>query len=405
MKKIFIMFLIILTSSFMYAQEVEKFCVLDEIKCIDYEIGGIGNFPTGIYIDEVNYLMVTQDPWLDENVTINLINKKITKEKQPFPVGHSKKILKFGNNYWGIDYGGFECSINDERYEYIDGVGSGVCFILKKGNGYIVYYVDEGGYPCAVDTTGHIYNNEEAIAYLKKYDPEKYEQSKKKSAELELYNDFIRNRVLIWGETYYSTYDILTEFWKPEQYLYGRTDEQIQYDEQGNGYGANIRFEGINSNICINDINGKRIARILLQDSSDILSDPNVKNIYFTSAWFIGFGGNIYYYIAGEEYTEVFRIRRTWGEPDFYAMAINGYTDDSYGKYVNKVLPTLSKADLRLLRNTIFALYGVHFKSADLSKYFDKQVWYSDEGKTSGEIQLPEYRQKLVEMIQVFEKK
>ena len=85
-------------------------------------------------------------------------------------------------------------------------------------------------------------------------------------------------------------------------------------------------------------------------------------------------------------------------------MAINGYTDDEYGKYVDEVLPTLSKSDLRLLRNTIFALYGVHFKSQDLSNYFDKQVWYTDEGKTSAEVQLPEHRQKLVEMIQNLEK-
>ena len=119
---------------------------------------------------------------------------------------------------------------------------------------------------------------------------------------------------------------------------------------------------------------------------------------------YVGFGGNIYYYIAGSEYTEVFRIRRTWGDPDFYAMAINGYTDDEYGKYVDEVLPTLSKSDLRLLRNTIFALYGVHFKSEDLSKHFDKQVWYTDEGKTSAQIQLPAHRQKLVEMIQKLEK-
>ena len=86
-------------------------------------------------------------------------------------------------------------------------------------------------------------------------------------------------------------------------------------------------------------------------------------------------------------------------------MAINGYTDDNYGKYVDEVLPTLSKADLRLLRNTIFAIYGVHFKSADLSEYFDKQVWYTDEGKTSGEVTLPAHRQKLVEMIQELERK
>ena len=86
-------------------------------------------------------------------------------------------------------------------------------------------------------------------------------------------------------------------------------------------------------------------------------------------------------------------------------MAINGYTEDDYGKYVNEVLPKLSKADLRLLRNTVFALYGVHFKSEDLAKHFDKQVWYTDEGKTSAEVALPEHRQKLVEMIQKLESK
>jgi len=55
-------------------------------------------------------------------------------------------------------------------------------------------------------------------------------------------------------------------------------------------------------------------------------------------------------------------------------------------------------------RNTIFAIYGVHFKSADLSAHFNKQVWYTDEGKTSGEVTLPAHRQKFVEMIQKLEK-
>ena len=88
-----------------------------------------------------------------------------------------------------------------------------------------------------------------------------------------------------------------------------------------------------------------------------------------------------------------------------YAMAINGYTEDNYGKYVTETLSTMSKSDLRLLRNTIFALYGVHFKSEDLSKHFAKEVWYTDEGKTSGEVELPAHRQKLVEMIQELERK
>jgi hypothetical protein len=131
----------------------------------------------------------------------------------------------------------------------------------------------------------------------------------------------------------------------------------------------------------------------------------NDDNIPFSASWYVGYGGNIYYYIAGEEYTEVFRIRRTWGNPDMYAMAINGYTEDNYGKYVTETLATMSKAELRLLRNTIFALYGVHFKSEDLSAHFAKEVWYTDDGKTSGEVELPPHRQKLVEMIQELERK
>ena len=85
-------------------------------------------------------------------------------------------------------------------------------------------------------------------------------------------------------------------------------------------------------------------------------------------------------------------------------MTYKEITPSVNGKYVDKVLPTLSKADLRLLRNTVFALYGVHFKSEDLSKHFDKQVWYIDEGKTSAEVTLPAHRQKLVEMIQKLDK-
>ena len=45
----------------------------------------------------------------------------------------------------------------------------------------------------------------------------------------------------------------------------------------------------------------------------------NLQNKHDLGYMYVGFGGNIYYYIAGEEYTEVFRIRRTWGDPDFYA--------------------------------------------------------------------------------------
>ena len=403
-KRAFLLVFAIVVSSIIYAQEIEKLGEIKGIVAVQGIAGGPGS-PNEIFINEVDSIIKiinkTSGYSYYDLETLNGIQKNVYR--------NSYATTQIELNGIDISYTNDVLIIEKENKEiqYIAGyenIRSSISFILKKDNDYIVYYVNEEGYPSAVDTNGNIFSSNEAMEYLKQYDLEKYKQSEKRAAELELYNDFIRNQVLIWGNTYYSTYEILTNFWKPEQYLYGNSDQPIFYDEQGNGYGANIRFEGINSNICINDINGKRIARILLQNYSNILSNNDVKNTFFISSLYVGFGGNIYYYIAGEEYTEVFRIRRTWGDPDFYAMAINGYTDDEYGKYVNEVLPKMSKADLRLLRNTIFALYGVHFKSADLSKYFDKQVWYTDEGKTSADVTLPEHRQKLVEMIQKLEK-
>jgi hypothetical protein len=202
----------------------------------------------------------------------------------------------------------------------------------------------------------------------------------------------------------------MLDFWtkKEDKYLYLDTAAIVQYDAQGNGYQTYFAVSDNYSKIAIVSPNGERlIPPIKIHDSSEILKQKYEEDDFMgvSASWYVGYGGNIYYYIAGEEYTEVFRIRRTWGNPDMYAMAINGYTEDNYGKYVTETLATMSKSDLRLLRNTIFALYGVHFKSADLSAHFAKEVWYIDEGKTSGEVDLPAHRQKLVEMIQEAERK
>ena len=404
-------------SLFCFAQEVEK---IGEIKTlISYQrMNTI--IPSDTYVDEINnYLFCRSDRGESQSVyNLNKISEE-PKKKNYFAKTTTETFVIL-NNY-EIHFSEMAFEIKRENEVVVNGpLSSGISFILKKGNGYIVYYVDDSGYPGAVDTTGRIYSSEEAMAYLKEYAPEKYKQSEKRAAELELYNDFIRNRVLIWGKRYYSTSDKMKKvLGKSGLILKGL----IQYDIQGNAYQIDfnwwgnykndwgIRFdEGTedNSNFVCADVNGNRI--VLLTDLNNYSKILGSKGDYqetrpeYSTSWYVGFGGNIYYYIAGKEYTEVFRLRRTWGDPDFYAMAINGYTDDSYGKYVDSVLPTLSKADLRLLRNTIFAIYGVHFKSADLSKYFAKQVWYTDEGKTSGEVTLPAHRQKLVEMIQKLEK-
>ena len=403
-----------------FAQEVEKIAVLEDINYIEYKAAQ-GGFPTGLYMDEVTMTMAMFDPHDSEFYYVDISNpSKPTIKKESKSIPYYPFIYKVGNDFWGTSDYGLTYIINNSKYNYIKDACSGISFILKKDNGYIVYFVDKQGFPGAVDTEGKIYTSKETISYLKQYDSEKYTESLLRAKELGLKNAFENAEVLVWGERYYSTLDRMKKvLGKTGLILYGL----IQYDMQGNAY--QIEFDwwgnykndwGIlcdegtedNSDFVCEDVKGNRVVLLSnLNNYSKILGrngDYQESRPEYSASWYLGFGGNIYYYIAGESYTEVFRIRRTWGEPDFYAMAINGYTDDSYGNYVNEVLPTLSKAELRLLRNTIFAIYGVHFKSEDLSNYFYKQVWYTDEGKTSGEITLPTHREKLVEMIQKLEK-
>lgn len=68
-----------------------------------------------------------------------------------------------------------------------------------------------------------------------------------------------------------------------------------------------------------------------------------------------------------------------------------GFTDDysdivCYRKLTHSDLSGLSKSQLRILRNTIYARHGRKFKSADLRNYFNRFSWYNglyDEISTS----------------------
>lgn len=395
MKKIIIFCILIISELSLYSQSIEKLGIIQDIHFVDGISGGPGS-PNELSVNEV-----------DEQIKIINKNADFTYYDMHNLKGISKEEYRSAFTTAQIELGNYDISFYDEivRIEknglikQVSGgqeTKSGISFILKKDSGYIVYYVNERGIPGAVDTKGKIYGNVEAIEYLKKYDPKKYEHSEKRSEELGLKEKFDLYEVLIWGDTYYSTAKILLDFYKKNPFI---NLDLLQYDE--NGYSYQMDFDYDASKLCIINPDGTNLSRNKYEGYSKFLKNEDSG---ISTSWYVGFGGNIYYYIAGKEYTEVFRIRRTWGNPDFYAMAINGYTNDEYGKYVKEVLPKMSKADLRLLRNTIFALYGVHFKSEDLSKYFNKQVWYTDEGKTSGEVTLPENRQKLVEMIQKLEK-
>ena len=405
MKKKILVLLSLIYVCNVYSQEVEKIAVLDEVKNIDYA-AGLGGYPIGIYYNEIEDILVTQNTFPETIVKINLQTKEIREERRKVP--YFELIKKFGDDYWGISSRAIHPVIKNKSIPIIRN-STGISFILKKGEGYIVYYVHKDGTPGAVDTEGKIYSNREALEYLKEYDVKKYEESLVRAEELGLKEDFEEGKVLIWGKTYYSTPKILKEFWLKGKkgYLYSNLGNVIQYDLQGNGYQADFSIGADNSDIVIVSTEGEWLIQpIKIHEKSTILKQKHEEDDFMgvSSSWYVGYGGNIYYYIAGEEYTEVFRIRRTWGNPDMYSMAINGYTEDNYGKYVKETLSKMSKKELRLLRNTIFALYGVHFKSADLSAHFAKEVWYIDEGKSSGEVDLPAHRQKLVEMIQEAER-
>ncbi len=398
MKKVYIICTLILCLNVVYSQQIEKLGNIAEVTAISGKAGGAGS-PNFITVNEKEEIIEVMNESDNTKYTVKGLQKKgKAKYESSFDLYRVKlQEYEIGmSGYLGIKKG--DKIILKPLY-----ASSGISFILKEGNGYIVYYVNDKGIPGAVDTEGRIYENTEAIAYLKEYDEQKYEQSVQRATELGLADRFRNNEVLVWGNTYYSTTRILKSFWKPETYLYPNLGYTIQYDLQGNGYMADFTYEGAGSDITIVGAHGNQLEIIKIPSVSKILQNTIDGN--YSASMYVGFGGNIYYYIAGEEYTEVFRIRRTWGEPDLYAMAINGYTDDSYGKYVKETLAKLSKAELRLLRNTVFALYGYTFKSEDLKNHFDKQVWYTDESKTASDMTLPLHRQKLLELVQAEEAK
>ena len=396
-KEIIFLCIILITVNFGIAQEVEKIYETTEII---YRAKVVDVSPKGILVDEVNNSMHIVNGGKSGAWVYDMHSKQLYFENNyPVENGEIRKKLADNKISW-LDDSIFINKDTELIVNLLYKVSCGISFILKKDDGYIVYFVYEGGSPGAVDTTGKIYSSKEAMEYLKEYDPEKYAESLARAEELGLKSDFEKANVLIWGQTYYSTPKILKNYHGRTIYVH---PELVQYDNQG--YGYQLYFSKRYSYIQILSPKQDSICEDYEMNMYSKFLSAEEETGYFSASYYAGYGGNIYYYIAVEEYTEVFRIRRTWGTPDMYAMAINGYTEDNYGKYVTETLSTMSKSDLRLLRNTIFALYGVHFKSEDLSKHFAKEVWYTDEGKTSGEVELPAHRQKLVEMIQELEKK
>ena len=81
----------------------------------------------------------------------------------------------------------------------------------------------------------------------------------------------------------------------------------------------------------------------------------------------------------------------------------NGNLDLLDPPYVTDIqLGTLSKEELRILRNSIYAKYGYVFKSEDLIQYFQKFPWYT-QGETNVEAKISSVERGLLNRISRFE--
>ncbi|ULQ58710.1 YARHG domain-containing protein [Brucepastera parasyntrophica] len=384
---------------------IERIAVIDGYICKD---PGQGRFP-GPNVLIVNELMQTIE--IPQGTTTNSVIIRI-KEDGSFILAqstHRKTDEGFfvPLSRWKIGASSIFIVIleGEKRIAYINSTEMtlGISFILKADDRYIVFFIDKNGHPCAVDTNGFRYKGKDVPALLENCDPEKYLESQLRARELKMERKFLAGEALIWGRTYYGKVESLTSLWNKMVYL--TTGTPLQYDLQGNGYQANFRYKSINlpSSIWILDPGGRHLEKIDIVPHSRILDEYESGRL-FSASWYVGFGGNIYYFVSGDEFTEVFRIRRTWGTPDMYALAINGYTEDTYGEYVKKVLPEMSAEELRLLRNYLYAIYGYEFRDATLAAFFEKQVWYERKAGVGSEgIALSESRQRLLELVRTEE--
>lgn len=71
--------------------------------------------------------------------------------------------------------------------------------------------------------------------------------------------------------------------------------------------------------------------------------------------------------------------------------------------YSNEYEERFSNADLRLLRNTIYAMHGYIFKSNDLLEHFQKFAWYKGTKETVSEDELTKKESRLIRVLTAME--
>jgi hypothetical protein len=229
-----------------------------------------------------------------------------------FPRGDGGIALKLGQ--WRVEASAASLSIETEGRVIIRlgsrDIEGGLAFVLENGGGknYTCFFVNGAGEAGAADTRGRVYRKKDAVQLLRLLDGGKFSASVERAGELGLAGAFQNGEALVWGRNYYAPARMLNRYWGRAVYPLG--DAQIQYDSEGNGY-----------QLCLEQSNGRSAAAIWVVDpdgnraiidlgaSSEILKTYGIER-EFTIAFHAGSGRNIYFFVAGDEYTELFRIRR-----------------------------------------------------------------------------------------------
>ena len=246
MKKKILVLLSLIYVCNVYSQEVEK---LGEISEIKHKLIQTSESPFGICVNEVEGKIEIMNGNWDGSTEILLNNITQKKEKDDIKSFWADGNIRLDGNIIGFSDTLITLQKQKEIYAKVKNISTGISFILKKGDGYIVYYVHKDGTPGAVDTEGKIYSNREALEYLKEYDVEKYEESLVRAEELGLKEDFEEGKVLIWGKTYYTTTNIIGDFYREKDpYV---VNGMIQYDNNGYGYQMTFRYNDMDSKLCI----------------------------------------------------------------------------------------------------------------------------------------------------------
>jgi Leucine-rich repeat (LRR) protein len=89
-------------------------------------------------------------------------------------------------------------------------------------------------------------------------------------------------------------------------------------------------------------------------------------------------------------------IEYEWREDIKISIARTGLRDDRILEYING----LSAYDKRIIANTMFAIHGYEFKTAEWINYFSKFLWYKPKSEIINSVEiLDEYQKKLFEYL------